>query len=67
MYNIIIFLLYNIIIFFKRNFYINNAFLIVFINSKFLLFSNTIKEIIGLIYNCILLFCYHFFNFINVN
>ena len=66
-YNIIIFLLYNIIIFFKNNFYINNVFLIVLINSKFLLFSNKIKDIIYLLYNGLILLCYHIFNFININ
>lgn len=52
---------------FKNYFYINNVLFIILVNSKFLLLSNTIKNIIYLLYNSILLLCYHFFNFINVN
>ena len=66
-YNFVTYLLYNIIISFKQNFYINNVFLIILINSKFFLLSKGVKNITYLLYNSIILLCYHFFNFINVN
>ena len=62
-----IYYLYNIIIFIKKYFFINNIFLIVLINSKILLFSDTIRNILYYLYNIIVILYYHFFNFININ